>query len=82
MKADIAAWVKTLPAGATFVCVGSTSGKYKTAADLSLARKRAKTVCDYGLKVRWDLSYKVVLNPASDVVTKARHVWMYFNTKF
>ena|GEM_PF-1330055 len=82
MKSTIAAWLAKLPKGAAIVCLGSTSGAKVTAFDMRLAFNRANNVCQYAVKLRPDVSFVIKLNPSSDVVVGARHVWMYYNYGF
>jgi uncharacterized repeat protein (TIGR02543 family) len=76
MKKTISTWVKKLPANASIVCQGSTSGAQVTAFDKKLAKKRAKNVCSYAATVKKDLSYTITTNPSSASKVTARHVWM------
>lgn len=76
MKKTISTWVKKLPAKASIVCQGSTSGAQVTAFDKKLAKKRAKNVCTYAATVKTDMSFKITTNPSSASKVAARHVWM------
>lgn len=78
MKSTISKWIKARPADAKIECKGSTSGVKITAFDKSLARSRAKNVCEYAKKIRPGISYTLKLNPSSANKPSARHVWMSF----
>ena len=82
MKSSISNWLSKLPKGAAVVCLGSTSGAKITPFDKRLAFNRANNVCQYAAKIRPDISFVIKLNPSSDTVVGARHVWMYYNYGF
>lgn len=79
MKVSVSKWVKTFPMNSALVCQGSTSGSKITAFDKKLAATRAKNVCDYAVKIRKDITYKITVKPSSSTALAARSVWMYFN---
>ena len=79
MKYTIRTWISKLPAGASVTCEGSTAGLKVTAFDKTLAKNRAKNVCEYAKSIKKGLKYTLTTNPSSANDIQARHVWMRSN---